>query len=457
MNDAINLDSLKLREDRLKARKGELSRLIGEAKKNGADADELIAEMGAVSAEFKEVAGQIKAFKKAQRQQADQSNDEVLSSGQLDKSKQAEKLQQIIEDISSTSQILNLAVKAFRIVEIDAEPGLKASWESYVGQHPQSSPYHKLWVKSFIESVYGHPCRFSCALDESDRVVGVLPLIQLKSRLFGNFVVSAPYFNYGGILADSDQVAQMLLADAVRWRDQVGAGHIELRHLTSSNLGLPQRTEKLTFWLALPDQEEDLWLGFKPKVRAQIKRPQKEGAEITLGGVELLDDFYFVFSRNMRDLGTPVYGKNFFRGFLSSYGESARVVIGRLNGAVVACAIIIGSGDRMEIPWASTVQEANSSGINMLMYWEILRFSIKAKYKIFDFGRCTEDSGTYKFKQQWGAAPVRLHWDYCLAEGKEAPKLNPDNPKFKLLIAVWTRLPVWLTNLVGPMVVKYLP
>ncbi|AZZ93001.1 FemAB family PEP-CTERM system-associated protein [Hahella sp. KA22] len=456
MNDANNLDSLKLREEQLKARKGELSRLIGEAKKNGSDASELITEMGAVSAEFKEVTGQIKALKKSQRQQAGQSR-EMLSDDPLDKSKQAEKLQQIVEEAYSASQILSHAAKAFRVVDIDAEQGLRTSWDEYVDRHPQASPYHKLWVKSFVESVYGHPCRFICALDESDRVVGVLPLTQLNSRLFGNFIVSVPYFNYGGILADSKQVAQMLIADAVRWRDQVGAGHIELRHLTSSNLGLPQRTEKLTFWLALPEQEEDLWLSFKPKVRAQIKRPQKEVAEITIGGAELLSDFYAVFARNMRDLGTPVYGRNFFHGFLSSYGESARVVIGRLNGSVVACAIIIGSGDRMEIPWASTVQEANSSGINMLMYWEILRFSIKGKYKIFDFGRCTEDSGTYKFKQQWGATPVRLHWDYCLAEGKEAPKLNPDNPKFKLLIAVWTRLPVWLTNMVGPMVVKYLP
>ncbi|WP_431685884.1 FemAB family XrtA/PEP-CTERM system-associated protein [Hahella sp. NBU794] len=456
MKDANNLDSLKLREDQLKARKGELSRLIGEAKKNGSDAGELIVEMGVVSAEFKEVTGKIKDFKKAQRQQVGQSSD-VLSDGPPDKAKQAEKLQQIVEEVSSAPQILGLAVKAFRVVEVDAEPGLRASWEEYVDQHLQASPYHKLWVKSFVESVYGHPCRFICALDESNRVVGILPLTQLNSRLFGNFIVSAPYFNYGGILADSKQVAQMLLADAVRWRDQVGASHIELRHLTTSNLGLPQRTEKLTFWLALPEREEELWLSFKPKIRAQIKRPQKEGAEITIGGAELLNDFYAVFARNMRDLGTPVYGKNFFHGFLSSYGESARVVIGRLNKTVVACAIVIGYGRRMEIPWASTLQEANSSGINMLMYWEILKFSIHQKYQIFDFGRCTEGSGTYKFKQQWGATPVRLHWDYGLAEGRDAPKLNPDNPKFKLVIAVWKRLPVWLTNTVGPLLVKYLP
>jgi hypothetical protein len=94
----------------------------------------------------------------------------------------------------------------------------------------------------------------------------------------------------------------------------------------------------------------------------------------------------------------------------------------------------------------------------MLMYWRILDFAVATGYQIFDFGRCSADAGTYRFKQQWGAISVPLNWDYLLeGDGAELPQLNPNNPKFRLLIATWKRLPVWLSRLIGPMVVKYLP
>ena len=123
----------------------------------------------------------------------------------------------------------------------------------------------------------------------------------------------------------------------------------------------------------------------------------------------------------------------------------------------VGCAFITGFRGRMEIPWASTLREYNYTGINMMMYWRILKHAVSNGYQLFDFGRCSKDAGTYRFKQQWGAVPVQLNWDYALSEGAEPPGLNPDNPKFQFLIGVWKRLPVWVSRLIGPPVVKYLP
>lgn len=282
-------------------------------------------------------------------------------------------------------------------------------------------------------------------------------MVQLNSRLFGNLIVSTPYYNYGGILADSPEVARRLLEEGIRWRNTIGSQSIELRHVSDSGLDCTKRQDKLTFWLPLPAKEQILWDSFQPKVRAQIRRGEKEKPEFLIGKHELLNEFYKVFSRNMRDLGTPVYGRAFFSGLLDYLSDNAWLVVLRVDGKPVGCAFITGFGTRMEIPWASTLREYNHTGINMMMYWRILKHAVSNGYQLFDFGRCSKDAGTYRFKQQWGATPVQLNWEYALPEGQEPPGLNPDNPKFRFLIGVWKRLPVWVSRLIGPPVVKYLP
>ncbi|MEX2475902.1 GNAT family N-acetyltransferase, partial [Marinobacter sp.] len=192
-------------------------------------------------------------------------------------------------------------------------------------------------------------------------------------------------------------------------------------------------------------------------IRAQIRRGERELTEYKVGGEELLDAFYRVFAINMRDLGTPVYGKDFFRNLLRALPKQSWLVVVRVDNHAVGCAFLTGYRGRMEIPWASTLRSHNHTGVNRAMYWHILQFAIERGYGVFDFGRCSESSGTYRFKQQWGAQPLPLCWDYLLPEGGRLPALTPDNPKFRLLIAAWQRLPVWLANLIGPHIVKDLP
>ena len=159
----------------------------------------------------------------------------------------------------------------------------------------------------------------------------------------------------------------------------------------------------------------------------------------------------------MRDLGTPVYSKTFFSNILHSFPEHCQIVIVYMETKPVAAAFLLGYNDTLQIPWASTISDVNHLSMNMLLYWEVLKFAIENRYHYFDFGRSSKNSGTYRFKQQWGAKPKQLYWHYWLAENTELPRLNPDNPKYALAINTWKRIPVFITRLIGPPIVRNLP
>ncbi len=332
----------------LKALKGSLSRQIGQAKKAGEDPATLIHQLKAVSDE-------VKALQKAQKNKLNKAQDTPVSS-ELTLPALANPVQKL------SSKPVHQIVAVVRGVEAEA------AWDRFVKNHPAATPCHFINIRRFIEQTYGHTTHYCYALSADGEMLGVLPLVQLSSKLFGNFVVSVPYFNYGGLLANSQEAATKLVAAANDWRQSIGASHIELRHLQSSGLELQQRRDKVTFLLPLPTGPELLWQSFRPKLRAQIRRAEREEPDFMIGGPELLDEFYDVFASNMRDLGTPVYGKDFFLNLLQNLGESARLVVVKLNGKPAGCAFLLGYAEQMEIPWASTLREFNVTGINMFMY-----------------------------------------------------------------------------------------
>jgi len=430
-----DMDDVRVEIAELKDRKGLLSRQVGEAKKAGEPCDDLISEL-------QQVSSRLKACQKSLKKTLNAPDNADTPAPAL---------------LEIPEAILDKPGVATDVVDALVLPHAADKAQKYVQTHAAASIWHLPEILEFIRAHYGHCCQYLCAQNKEGEVVGVLPVVQLHSRLFGNFMVSVPYFNYGGLLADNRAIAHSLIEKADAWRGQKNAEHVELRHHADYGLQLPNRTGKVTFWLPLPDNTEDLWRSFQPKVRAQVKRGQQEVTELVIGGVELLDDFYRVFARNMRDLGTPVYDKAFFRELLNVLGKQAHLVIARIGNQSVGCAFLSGFRGRMEIPWASTLREFNHTGVNMTMYWAILEFAVKQGHEVFDFGRCSRDAGTYRFKQQWGATPIPLHWDYCLAEGQQLPELNPDNPKFRIMINVWKRLPVWATRIIGPLIVRNLP
>jgi FemAB-related protein (PEP-CTERM system-associated) len=278
----------------------------------------------------------------------------------------------------------------------------------------------------------------------------------ISSWLFGRSAVSMPYLNHGGICAGSLPARDALLERAVELAKEFKARWLELRHEAPVNWPLAVRQHKVAMRLELPQSPEILFQSFPTKLRSQIRRAEKEWMTVRWGGLEEVESFYSVFSQNMRDLGTPVYPKRFFVKVMEAFSERARIITVYDGSYPVASGLAVGFKERLEIPWASSIRQYNRFGVNMLLYWSVLEYACKQDYRVFDFGRSTPGSGTYKFKEQWGAQPVPLHWYYWLAPGQTLPDISPRNPKYELAVKLWRRLPLGVAKLIGPMVSKNL-
>lgn len=342
-----------------------------------------------------------------------------------------------------------------RVVTIDKIGA--SNWDAYVDKHDQAGVYHLSLWSDVLTEVFGSDCFYLAAISDDGCVCGVLPLVLFKNRLFGRFTVSMPYFNHGGVLADNPEIEALILEHAIALSDSYAVSHLELREFHPRDGDWQCKTEKVLMCLDLPGDPDVLWKAIGAKRRSQIKRPDREGASVKIGSVELVDDFYRVFSQNMRDLGTPVYAKKLFSTILRKLPESSHIVVIYLKNTPVAAAFLIGYKQTIEIPWASSLREFNRFGTNMKLYWEVLKFSISKGYQVFDFGRSTIDGPTYKFKKQWGSEPRQCYWNYWIAEGTELPQLNPQNPKYRLAIEGWKKLPLFAANFMGPHIVKHLP
>ncbi len=291
-----------------------------------------------------------------------------------------------------------------------------------------------------------------------DRLVGVLPLAFVKSFLFGRFLVSLPYVNSGGVIAENNSAAVALIDRAVALADELDVRYLELRH--EVEVEHPHLAHKLAskvhMRLALPSSSEELWKGFTPKVRNQIRKAGSHGLSVHWGGAELLDGFYAVFSRNMRDLGTPVFGRGLFSGIVAQFREQAEICVVRLDRRPIAAGLLVHGGGVSEVPSASSLRRWNSTNANMLMYWHLLQRAIERGQNVFDFGRSSVDSATFRFKKQWGALPHAAIWQYYVRKGTVG-EMRPENIRNQRMIRVWRRLPVGLTRLLGPLVVRGIP
>lgn len=340
---------------------------------------------------------------------------------------------------------------------VESADALGSEWDTFVDACPEASGWHRSAWLEVIEQEFGHECRRWTLRGADGRLCGVLPVVRLRSRLFGDFGVSLPFVNSGGALASTQAARVALMEAASEDARRAGMSHIEFRDREPLDGPWEVRTDKVIMSRPLPADSESLWRDLTTKQRTRIRRAQKhEGISLAHGRLDLLDEFYQVFARNMRDLGTPVYSRALFRAVLDRFPQAFIVVV-RHNDRPVAAGFLFEHGERLEIPWASALREYNPWGVNMLLYWRCLERATECGYREFDFGRSSVDSGTYRFKQQWGATPSPCYWHYWLAPGQDMPGLTPDNPRFRLAINAWQRLPLAIANRLGPPIVKNLP
>jgi FemAB-related protein (PEP-CTERM system-associated) len=330
-------------------------------------------------------------------------------------------------------------------------------WDQYVSGHPAGHCCHLSAWKRIIERTFGHTTCYLLSENGDGAINGVLPMARLRSRLFGDFLVSVPYLNYGGACADDEQTRCELMQASTDTAAGLKVQHLEVRTETPTDYGLQVRSSKVSMRLDLAETPDVLWKRFPAKLRSQIKRAQQEAMVVRIGRAEELDAFYDVFAVNMRDLGTPVYGKSFFANILRELPDSTWICAVYLGDKPVAAGFLMAFGGMLEIPWASSLRRYNRLSPNMLLYWSVLEFACKQGFRVFDFGRSSPDSGTFKFKAQWGATPVPLYWHYWMRDGGPLPNLTPNNPRLQLAIRAWRRLPVAATKVLGPPLVKNLP
>lgn len=329
-------------------------------------------------------------------------------------------------------------------------------WDTFVTAHPLGSVYHlSPWQQIFDENC-GRGTEYLLA-EDNGAVKGILPLVSFRSFLFGSFFVSLPWTNYGGLLSESEEASRLLVDEAVNLGKRKRAKMIELHSVGESPSPLVAQNLKVSMRLELPANPEDLWRVFPAKLRSQIRRPEKDGLYAEFGGVEKLDDFYSVFARNMRDLGTPAFPQSFFRKILETF-EVARICCVYADLRPVAAGFLIAFKDRLEIPWASSLRSFNKQSPNMLLYWQCIKFACEQSYTYFDFGRSTPNGPHFRFKAQWGAQPVPLNWHYWQADDRPFRReLSPENPKYRAAIRLWKWLPFPFTRIAGPVLARSIP
>lgn len=299
--------------------------------------------------------------------------------------------------------------------------------------------------------------RYVVQAKSGDDLLGVLPLSFIKSRLFGRFLVSLPYVNWAGPVSDNANVTAKLIDRATSLADELDVRFLELRN--SIEIHHPQLTEsysdKVQMRLKLMGEEEN-WKQLRSVVRTQVRKGDSQDFQIEMGGMELLADFYAVFSQNMRDLGTPVFDRKLFREILNRLPDAAELCVVYLRNQPIACALSIHMNRFTEVPSASALKQYRATAVNSWMYWHLILRAIERGSEVFDFGRSTVNGPTYKFKQKWAAQPSTACWQYYMRRGQQ-DDMRPDNEKFDRAIKIWKRLPVWLTQIVGPQIVRGFP
>ncbi|MGH9888181.1 MAG: FemAB family XrtA/PEP-CTERM system-associated protein, partial [bacterium] len=318
--------------------------------------------------------------------------------------------------------------------------GPSNEWDEFVRAQPAWTHFHLYGWRTVIERVFRHECIYLAARSPRGELVAVLPLVRVRSMIFGHFLVSMPFVNYGGPLGTDDGI-RALTAEAATIAKRTGVGLLELRSRVALPVDLPVSHRKLTVVLDMPSDPAALWTALPGKLRSQVKRPKKDGVEVRFGA-EQIGPFHDVFAHHMRDLGTPALSRTFFETLNDVFPNDVHFAVAYHNNQPIACGCGFRWRDEFEITWASALRSHKAMSPNMLVYWELMERMAAAGVRVFNFGRCTRDSGTHKFKMQWGGREEALWWyqqtkDPMAAEEASTP--SPDQGAFAMAVRVWQR------------------
>lgn len=340
------------------------------------------------------------------------------------------------------------------VVQCDAAH--ESAWNAFVVE-AQASFYHRWEWRDINERLLGHKSRYLAALD-GGAVAGILPIVQVKSRLFGNIACSLPFVNFGGPVALTPDAESALLRSAAQVADEWAVDYLELRSPRHLGEQYPTSLHKVSMTVDLAPDPETLFNAFKGDQRKEIRRGYKYGFTARHGTTEVFDDFFEVLCDSWRDLGTPIYSKDYFASVIDTFPQNTRLcVIYAADGTPAAGAFMGQESGVVEGLWLGTRQAYRRQLVGYVLYWEIIKDACERGQQLFHLGRSTADSGAEQFKRKWNARPTQLFWQYVLRKGDEIPQLNVGNKKFQMAIAAWRKLPVGVTRVVGPPIARCIP
>ncbi|MGB5102810.1 MAG: FemAB family XrtA/PEP-CTERM system-associated protein [Steroidobacteraceae bacterium] len=329
----------------------------------------------------------------------------------------------------------------------------RAAWNAFVRAHPDGTFFHLAEWQDVLRRAFGHRCHY-LLVEQFGEIRGVLPLAEVKSLLFGHALVSTPFCVYGGIVA-TDEATHAALATAacdLAWR--LGVDHLEMRNRRRSHPDWPCKDLYVTFRKEIDADSEKNMLAIPRKQRAMVRKGIKE--ELRAEVDERVDRHYDMYSESLRNLGTPVFSKRYLEVLKDVFGEACDIVTILKGDRPVASVLNFYFRDEVLPYYGGGTQEARAVAGNDFMYWQVMERGREKGCRIFDYGRSKRGTGAFDFKTYWGFEPEPLYYEYYLVRRKEMPNLSPTNPRFGRAIEFWRRLPLKLTQLVGPPVAKYL-
>jgi FemAB-related protein (PEP-CTERM system-associated) len=330
----------------------------------------------------------------------------------------------------------------------------KGRWDRFVMNCPNATFFHRFGWKSVIERSYGHRTIYLLA-ERGGEIEAVLPLVQVKSLLFGHGLVSLPFGVYGGPASLSSAGAEALVTAAVEWTKELGAHHLELRNRQALCPTWPRQDLYVSFRREIFADEEANLLAIPRKQRAMVRKGIKAGLRSEIDGN--IDRFFSLYADNVHRHGTPAFPKRYFEALLAEFGADVEpLIVVSDSGAIMSGVLSFYFRDEVLPYYAGDHILARENAANDFKYWELMRRSCERGYKVFDYGRSKQGTGSFDFKKNWGFEPESLAYEYWLPAGGVIPQNNPSNPKYKAFINLWRKLPISLANVVGPHISKYL-
>ena len=340
------------------------------------------------------------------------------------------------------------------MIRVERFDGGEAEWNAFARAQTGYTHFHGHGWRDVIREVFGHECIYLAARNDAGALEAVLPLVRVKSVVFGHFLVSMPFVNYGGPIG-SEAGIRAVVQEALELARLGRVKLLELRSRVPLPIDLSVSHRKITVLLDLEPSADAAFKRFDSKLRSQIRRPQKEGLTVSFGS-DQVQPFFDVFSRHMRDLGTPTQPRSLFAKIADTFPDDAWFACAYLRGQPIAAGCGFRFGDEFELTWASALREYNRASANMLLYWALMERAIGAGVRTFNFGRCTPGSGTHRFKMQWGGREQPLWW-YGVSKHDEATTPSQNDGAYRWGAQLWRYLPTAVARALGPGIVRYIP